>query len=369
MKFTRLTLIAVCAAGLVACAGNKDPLQYRTAGAKKVGLEVPPDLTTPKNENRYTIPGSGSATANETSTSPMKTYNQTVLANTDNMRVERDGLQRWLVIDGKEPSDVWPILKIFWQEMGFVIKSEEPEVGLMETDWAENRAKLPNDGLRNLLDKVGIGSVYSSPERDKFVIRLERTDKGTEVFFTHKGLSEAYADNKKTSTKWQPRPSDPELEAVFLGRFMVRLGMNEEKVKQQVSENQPVQAERVRVIDSELILDDAFDRAWRRVGLALDRIGLTVTDRNRTEGIYFVKVAQRESDVLTEEKKPGMFKRMFGSKSEAKKNKAIEGKEFVIRLNRIANDKTSVILLDDTGSKMTSAEAKDALIRLHSELR
>ena len=42
--------------------------------------------------------------------------------------------------------------------MGFTGGSEEPGMGFMETDWAENRAKLPNDGFRFLLEKVGLGS-------------------------------------------------------------------------------------------------------------------------------------------------------------------------------------------------------------------
>ncbi len=237
MNALRLTLIAFCVLGLSACPSTKDPLQYKTAGAKEARLDVPPDLTTPKGDSRYTIPSGGSASANQTQTDPSKThsYSSEILKNIKDMHIERDGKQRWLVIEGKTPAEVWPVLKVFWREMGFVIKSEEPEIGLMETDWAENRAKLPNDGLRGLLEKVGVGSVYSTPERDKFVIRMENTSQGTEVFFSHKGLYEIYTTEKKDNTAWQPRPTDPELEAAFLARFMIRLGMSEDAAQQQLA--------------------------------------------------------------------------------------------------------------------------------------
>ena len=123
--------------------------------------------------------------------------------------MERAGTQRWLVVSGKSPEQLWPALKAFWQDNGFVIKSEDPAVGVMETDWAENRAKLPNDGLRKLLETVGLGSVYSTGERDKFRIRLEKTANGTEVYFSHRGMEEVYADSTKTNTIWRPRATDP----------------------------------------------------------------------------------------------------------------------------------------------------------------
>ncbi len=369
MKPLRFTLIALCALSIVACSSNKkDPLQYKTAGAGEIRLDVPPDLTTPKNENRYSIPGgTGSATATQTSSAPNRPYNNTVLSDVKDMLIERDGNQRWLVIKNKQPAEVWPVLKIFWQEMGFVVKSEEPEVGLLETDWAENRAKLPNDGLRGLLEKVGVGSIYSTPERDKFMIRMEKTDQGTEVFFSHKGLYEIFTNERKEKTAWQPRPSDPELEAAFLGRFMVRLGMSEENAQLQVAKAESSGGARAQLSDNALVLNDSFDRAWRRVGLALDRVGLTVTDRNRTEGIYFVKPALQEANIR--EDSPGFFKRLLGGKKKTGSTKISDKEELRVRLIQTSDNTTTVIFLDDSGQKMTTAEVKTALSRLQTELQ
>ena len=370
MNALRLTLIAFCVLSLSACPSTKDPLQYKTAGAKEARLDVPPDLTTPKGDSRYTIPGGGSASANQTQTDPAKphSYSSEILKNIKDMHIERDGKQRWLVIEGKNPAEVWPVLKVFWREMGFVIKSEEPEIGLMETDWAENRAKLPNDGLRGLLEKVGVGSVYSTPERDKFVIRLEHTSQGTEVFFSHKGLYEIYTTEKKDNTAWQPRPTDPELEAAFLARFMMRLGMSEDAAAQQLATTGTTQGVRANIVDNALILNDPFDRAWRRVGLALDRVGLTVTDRNRSDGIYFVRPALQEANI--KEENPGFFSRLLGGKK--KKSGTIElskQDELRVKLTQTGKGTVSVTFLDDVGDKMTTPEVKTALSRLQTELQ
>ncbi|WP_434777825.1 outer membrane protein assembly factor BamC [Neisseria sp. Ec49-e6-T10] len=377
MKSLRFTLITLAVISIAACSSSKkDPkLDYQTVGAgQEVRLDMPPDLTTPKGQTRYTIPaGSGTASANSTQTQPSVTYNNGVLAPVKDMHIERDGSQRWLVIENKQPAEIWPILKVFWQEMGFVIKNEEPEIGLMETEWAENRAKLPNDGFRNLLEKVGIGSVYSTSERDKFFVRLEKTENGTDVFFSHKGLYEIYTSERKDTTAWQPRPSDPELEASFLGRFMVRLGADEQVTQQQLANNETPTGARARVSDNTLIVNDQFDRAWRRVGLALDRVGLTVTDRNRAEGIYYVRPALNEVETQYD-KDPGFFKRLFGGKkkkvSEPKNSIMLTNKEELrVQVVQSTNGTTVVTLLDDAGQKMTSTEARTALSRLQTELQ
>ena len=45
-----------------------------------------------------------------------------------------------------------------------------------------------------------------------------------------------------------------------------------------------------------LTLDEPFDRAWRRVGLALDRVGFTVEDRDRAKGLYYVRYVDPKTD-------------------------------------------------------------------------
>lgn len=144
------------------------------------------------------------------------------------VRIERDGNQRWLVV--ARPADqLWEPVRDFWMENGFVYTLENRDLGLLETDWAENRAKLPQDIIRQTIGKVFDG-LYSTGERDKFRTRLERrADGGTEIYVSHRGMVEVYSNTQKDQTIWQPRAADPELETEFLRRMMVKLGVTEEQ--------------------------------------------------------------------------------------------------------------------------------------------
>jgi outer membrane protein assembly factor BamC len=279
-------------------------VDYKSAG-KLPTLEIPPDLTAPTGDNRYAIPDTQGGTATlstysqERKTAP--TSASTLLPTQDKVRIEKSGSQRWLVVQAT-PQQVWPVVKDFWQETGFIINLESPETGVMETDWAENRANIPQDGIRSLLGKV-IDGAYSTPERDKFRTRIEVAPSegglpSTEIYISHRGMMEIYTTEGKDQTKWQPRPPDPELEAEMLRRLMVRFGVEEKQAESLLAKQQtPEQARIVKdATGSVLEMDEGFDRAWRRVGLSLDRIGFAVEDRDRSKGVYFVRYIDPEID-------------------------------------------------------------------------
>jgi outer membrane protein assembly factor BamC len=284
-------LLALVASGCSMTESKK--IDYKSAG-KLPTLEVPPDLTAPTGDNRYAIPdaqGSGTATlstySQERKTGPATST--TLLPTQEKARIERAGSQRWLVVQAT-PQQVWPVIKDFWQENGFIINLESPETGVMETDWAENRAKIPQDGIRSLLGKV-IDGMYSTAERDKFRTRIEGGKDGTEIYISQRGMMEVYATEGKDQTKWQPRPPDPELEAEMLRRLMLRFGVEQNRAETLLAKQQT--PEQARIVKeggaSALEMDESFDRAWRRVGLALDRVGFVVEDRDRSKGVYFVR--------------------------------------------------------------------------------
>lgn len=377
-RYTSLSIIVSAALITVGCSTTEpldQNLDYQTdAPRAKNMLEVPPDLTAPTTQNRYDIPGGGSTSlANQSQPTTQQGQNATgsksILTKVDNAQIERDGTQRWLQIKGKTPEEIWPLLKVFWQDNGFIIKNEEPNIGYMETDWAENRAKLPNDGLRKLLETVGLGSIYSTPERDKFLVRMEKTNDGVEVYFTHRGMYETYTDEgRSANTAWQPRPSDPNLEAVFLGRFMVRLGVQEDQVNQQLKQTQTAQvAGRARIEGSQLIVDDNFDRAWRRVGLALDRIGLTVIDRDRSSGLYFVRPAKVDA---TEAKSGGFWSSLAFWRSDDTLNDVTkQDDEYRVLVKQSTGSQTSVQLMDKQGNPVDNRLNQNVLSRLQTELK
>jgi outer membrane protein assembly factor BamC len=284
-------------------------INYKSAG-KLPPLEVPPDLTAPGTDERYVVPDinpSGSATFSAYNKERNKhpgggggggTSVLPAAPDEAGVRMERSGTQRWLVVRG-EPEAIWPVVKEFWHDLGFIIKIETPATGVMETDWAENRAKIPDDLIRNALSKI-LDTLYSTAERDKFRTRLERGEGGTtEIYISHRGMDEVMEGNVRTV--WQPRPPDPELEAEMLARLMMRFGVEEERARTALANSGTAQ-ERAR-IDREkggiLTLNEPFDRSWRRVGLALDRIGFTVEDRDRSQGIYFVRYINPDADNRT----------------------------------------------------------------------
>jgi outer membrane protein assembly factor BamC len=264
------------------------------------------------------------------------------------VRIERSGSQRWLVIN--RPADqLWGPVRDFWQENGFLLAMDQPALGIMETDWAENRAKIPQDFIRNTLGKL-LDSVYSTSERDRFRTRLERSATGgTEIYLSHRGMIEVYSSTQKDQTVWQPRPSDPELEAEFLRRLMVKLGVPQEQSKALVAAGSTKPTARVSSVNNSpvVVIDEAFDRAWRRVGLALDRTGFTVEDRDRSQGTYFVRYVAPNPD----KKEQGFLGRLFSrEKAEAplKYRIALKGE----------GERTTVSVLNASGAPETSANAQ-----------
>jgi outer membrane protein assembly factor BamC len=264
------------------------------------------------------------------------------------VRIERAGTQRWLVVN-RAPDQLWGPIRDFWQENGFLLVQDQPALGIMETDWAENRAKIPQDFIRNTLGKL-IDSVYSTAERDKFRTRLERSASGgTEIYVSHRGMIEVYNNNQKDQTVWQPRPVDPELEAEFLRRLMVKLGVPQEQARAlQASAGKP--SSRIETVNNQtvVVIDEAFDRAWRRVGLALDRTGFTVEDRDRAQGTYFVRYVEPSAD-----RKEGFFSKLF-SFGRDKGNAPVK---YRIAL-KSEGEKTTVAVLDEKGAPEKSANAQ-----------
>ena len=356
----RLGLLGLTLA-LSACSVlDSEKINYKSA-TKGATLEVPPDLKQLTRETRYAVPG-GVVSANALQAGQVGEPSATRSAATTTLgdvRIERDGNQRWLVI--KRPADqLWEPVRDFWTENGFTLAQDQPKLGIMETDWAENRAKLPQDIIRATIGKV-FDSLYSTGERDKFRTRLERTPDGnTEVFISHRGMVEVYSSSTKDSTIWQPRPADPELETEFLRRLMVKLGVSEEQSKAiaAVPVQLPPSARIASVGGAPVLqLDEGFDRAWRRVGLALDRTGFTVEDRDRSQGVYFVRYVAPGT-----EKKEGFFNKMFGSKD------AVAPLQYRIAVRSEGNAST-VTVQNASGAPETSANAQSIVRVLADDLK
>ena len=349
-------------------------IDYKSAG-KMPPLDVPPDLITPTTDERYSIPdtASGSATfstySNESGIRPAAGTSTLLPISVQNVHIERAGTQRWLVVP-QPPEAVWPVVKEFWQELGFLIKQEIPEAGIMETDWAENRAKIPQDPIRNVLSKF-LDFIYSTAERDKFRTRLERTEMGTtEIYISHRGMDEVLEGGATNRSVWQPRRSDPELEAEMLARLMMRFGVEEERARFELATSGGSVQERAfidREAGNTLIVNEAFDRSWRRVGLALDRIGFTVEDRNRLDGVYFVRYVNPDTDSFKKGDDEGLLSGIMFWRS--KDSTDARAAKYHIRVKEIGTSSSHVSILNEDDTPVSQSVASSILKLLHEQLR
>ena len=302
---------------------EEDKINYKSASKQLPTLEVPPDLTQIKRDSRYQINGATSASslaAANAGTTRTANDSGTAINQVGEAKIERIGNQRVLSI-ALSPDAVWEPLREFWKDTGFTLNLDQPELGIMETDWAENRGKLPQDFIRNAIGKV-LDALYSTGERDKFRTRVERTAKGLEITITHRGMMEVYTGPVGSSTAWTPRPADPELEIEFLRRLMLKLGGQSTNnagatIASGVGPGTSLSASgiasdvKVTKVNNlpAIEIKDGFDRAWRRVGVAIDRTGFTVEDRDRAQGVFFVRYAPPG----TPDKAPGFFAKLFST--------------------------------------------------------
>jgi outer membrane protein assembly factor BamC len=316
-------MASLAGCGMIKSVINSDTVDYRNAKQARP-LDVPPDLTQLEKDNRYAVPDPrGVATASGMQQQQQGQAPAGMVAATgtvgpissDDMRIERAGNQRWLVVR-QAPELVWPQLKQFWEENGFPIVTESQSTGVMETEWVENRSKIPEDIIRRSIGKIADG-LYSTGERDKYRTRVERgADGSTEIYISHRGAEEVLTGSGKEIPAWTVRPNDPGLEAQYIAKLMAKLGKTEEKQAETVVATATAAPlpQHATLAGDTVTLDEGYDRAWRRVGLALDRVGFTVEDRDRVQGIYFVRFVDADTSA-----KKGFFKRLFNISSDADK--------------------------------------------------
>jgi outer membrane protein assembly factor BamC len=376
-------------AALAACSGTGSKTTDYKSGQSKTAqpLEVPPELTSPTMDDRYSIPDPRQQTT-------YSSYSQkiapgaaaeapkmpAVLPKFEGVRVERYNDQRWLVVKG-DPEKVWPVVREFWIDAGYKLAREAPELGLMETDWYEDRAQIPQDIVRRTVGKL-IEGMYSTPRRDKYRTRLEKgVEPGTtEVYVSNRNFEEVYTNNTQDSTKWMPRPADRELEAEMLTRIAEKLGAGETKVTTASAPlpgrkglatpvarpAQPAQPSNA-VLENNgagpLVVNDGFDRAWRRVGLALDRSGFTVEDRDRSKGLFFVRYIDPDAELQAGEKKSWTEKLAFWH------TPAKNQPQYRIHVADAGASMSQVQVQDAKGSPEASSTGKKILGLLYEQLK
>jgi outer membrane protein assembly factor BamC len=367
-------VLAACAlaAGCSSLGLTSDKIDYGRASPTRP-LDVPPDLSQLSRDERYAVPERSSATASATAAAsraqPRAGAATAVAPVSAKARIERVGNQRWLAVD-VVPEQAYAVVRDYLPTIGLAIEREDPKLGIVETVWAENRAKLPQDIIRRTIGRV-LDAVYSTGEQDKYRVRIERTAANTsEIFVSHRGMIEVYTSNAQDRTMWQPRPSDPEMEAELLQRLAQRFAPAEQP--QAVAAVAPaapaaVQPEIARLLPAEgsaparVRIEEPFDRAWRRVGLALDRGGFTVEDRDRARGVYFVRYLDPEME-QKQRQQQGFFSRLFGRELK------VDAQQFRV-LVAAAGERAEVTVQDRDGKPDAGPTAGKILAQISQQLR
>jgi outer membrane protein assembly factor BamC len=346
-------------------------IDYKST-ASAPALELPPELSTPRYDDRFAVQtATGYAAAN----AARPTQNDLLPTNPD-ARIVRAGNERWIVAR-TTPEQAWTTSRQFWTDVGFVIAIEQPSIGVMETDWAENRADIPSDFVRRTVGKF-VDIFYTTYKRDKFRTRIERgIEPGTvEIYVSHRGMEQvptAKIDNAQPAAfAWALMPPDPGIEAEMLSRLMMRFGTPETQATAAVAaaapgvagaRAAPVSTDRARLEKgsdgvAKLIVDDPFDRAWRRVGLALDRSGFTVVDRDRSTGIYFVRYADPDSDMARKDREQGFLSKLMFWKTDEKD----KPEQYRIKVAEAAP--TSVVSVQDPNGAPDKTQNSERILAL-----
>ena len=369
---SRMAVLAMAIGSLAGCQSLNDMFASDRVDYKDTStappLTVPQGLSAAPNDQKYVAPPQmlalGGTPKGVVTAAGNTTLGTPTAQDPLGMHIERDGNRRWLVIDGRAPDSLWPLLEDFWRDNGFTLSDDSASTGIMTTDWAENRANIPDDWFRRTIGHV-IDFAYSSGTRDRFRTLVTRGPDGqTDISITHSAMEEVLIGQDKDSSKWVERPRDPALEAEFLAKLMQKFGLTDAQSKQLLTDARastaPVQVDKTAGATT-LDLPESFDRAWLRVGLALDRTNFMVDNRDREKGIYYVRYA----DSMQELKGDGLLGKLFySSKSAAKKQEP----EFMIAVRPTSNAQTRVAVLNTSGEVDTSADAQRILTALHAQL-
>jgi outer membrane protein assembly factor BamC len=365
-----IAVVAIVAAMVAGCGEAPTKRIDYKSDSRAPALEIPPDLNTPQYDDRYTV-GANTASGVAAQGNRPRTVEGIAVNATPDAKIARAGNERWLVVKAT-PMEAWNTMRKFWTDIGFVLAVEQPTLGIMETDWAENRVNLPSTVIEGMVGKVA-DVFFNSYKRDKFRTRLEQgTEPGTvDIYISHRGAEQVpttLIDNRSPAAfVWAVMPPDPGLEAEMLGRAMVRFGAPTQTasaaVQSTATNPSPERARLERETNGSyrLIVDDGFDRAWRRVGLALDRVGFTVVDRDRSKGTYFVRYSDPETDGSKKEK--GLLDKLMFWKSDAPN---IEQYRITVAE---ANPRSLVTVQDPNGSPDKSATGEKILSLLRDQLK
>ena len=281
-------------------------------------LEIPPDLTQPSYENSFRlsefVKDIDANTVNLTSNPIENKKSKDLMITQSNIEVKKSGSRRWLVVD-KSPEIVWELSKQFLKEKGFVIKKSNKKIGVMETDYLENKPEIPAQSLgffRSFLASTVSNVSYTLPSVDSYKIRIEPLNDNTksEVYLSLSSMAEVSTGDDRTM--WQSKEKDNALETEMLYSLMLFLGSDSTDAREKIISAK--EEGRISVNLSEglngyakLAFKLNLIETWDNLAWALSEANIEVVDKDLKEKTFYIRYVDNQSI--------GFMSKIFGTEA------------------------------------------------------
>jgi outer membrane protein assembly factor BamC len=377
--FTPTLVVLITTAALSACASSPTSTGSgpRYEAPRTVDtLEIPPGLTGPTQSPAFQVPvASGERVsavrldqAIERSSPAQRSTAATLMPRLETIEIARDGRSRWLIVE-ESPEILWPRLQQFWSTQNLVLERDEPRLGVMQTEWSENRAGIPLSGIQSMLART-IGSLYDAGTRDQYRLRLEPLNGKTEIFLTHRGAVEGrdQVAGGAEGFRWFITGPDAELEAEMVNRLVFFLSGGDLSTQDgSLAELDFERSGQVDLVERDgrilLTMQGNADILWRRLGFALERAGLLVDDSNRASGQLDVTY---QPDLAVTAERPGFFRRLLGRASSQQR---LQGNTYRIQMIHLSGQPLEITILARDGTELRASEARLLLEQIQPHLR
>jgi outer membrane protein assembly factor BamC len=282
-------------------------------------LEVPPDLTKPTYENSFRlseyVSDIDSNTVNLTNKDKLEEQKQKILSMSSDIKVKKSGTRRWLVVD-KNPDLIWDLSRQFLKEKGFVIKKSNKKIGVMETDYLENkRPDIPAKSMgwiRSMLQSTIDNVNYTLPSVDSYKIRVEPLDSVnmSEVHLSISSMAEVITGTgNDETTLWQSKERNIALENEMLYELMLYLGGDSATARERIINAKEDDKISVNLTDgingfAKLQFELNLIDTWDNMSWALSDLNVNLEDKDLKEKTFYIQVA-RTSD-------KGIMSKIFG---------------------------------------------------------
>lgn len=285
-------------------------------------LIVPPGLKAPKTDGTYKM------------LYPEATKDTYQLGTITDMHIVAGGTERWLVINNKTVNQVFPIVEAFLNSQHIHTKYQNPNIGLIQTDWVDRNLAEHTGKMHEFLGWIGlVKDIKVLPSLYTFRVNIWQNGDNVDLFVTDYQINQTSSSKPQTPV-WVSIPPDPQVELDFLTQFMAFVNYGPGVVlptNKATQENLALlknQAARAKLDGDTLIIYDNFDQAWWRTSIALERIGLGIFSKNHSTGEFYVFALQ--SDITNTD--PGSFKRLFGDDTN---NVSVPKPKYTVKLSTL----------------------------------